>query len=124
MTAEKLLFDPPASHKAEAVLNQPEKDFERQYQQPHSHRQDPLSSYRAGDRVLHSGKLKGQMKAVLDALRRHPNSTSAELAQLAGLDRYMVARRLPALAAKGLTIRSKERLCRACRSICVTWWAA
>ena len=109
------------SRQASAVLDQPDRDFERQYVQPHSHRGDPLSSYRSGDRLLKSGRIRGQMKAVLEALRCHQGSTSAELAQLADMDRYTVARRLPALAAKGLVERGPERLCKVCKSVCVTW---
>jgi len=112
------LFGSP-KHKPDMTKFGPE--FEKNFNRPLSHRDDPLSSYQAGDRVLRSGKVKGQMKFCLLAVRRWPGRTSAELAQLAGMDRYSVARRLPALEHRGFVKKGGERLCTVCKSKCVTW---
>ena len=89
---------------------------------PHSHRNDPMSSYRAGDRAVRSGRMKGQMAAVLRAVKQYPNRTSAELARLSGMDRYTPARRLAVLERRGLVKRGKERKCAVCGSQCITWY--
>jgi len=117
----KSLFDPPATRPD--ISKQLGHGFERTFDSPLAHRADPLSSYAAGDRVLRSGRLRGQMLLVLLALRKWPDKTSAELAQLACLDRYAVARRLPNLADRGLAERGPERICSICRCPCVTWRA-
>jgi DNA-binding IclR family transcriptional regulator len=62
---------------------------------------------------------------VLQALRLHPDSTSLELAQAAGMERNDVARRLPELARKRQVVRSrKKRRCRVSGRPAVTWKAA
>lgn len=117
----KLLFDLPI--RKPNISKQLGPDFEKKFDQPLSHRGDPVSSYKAGNRALRSRKIRGQTQAVLEALKRHPNTTSAELARLADLDRYAVARRLPNLAHRGLAERGPERMCSVCRCPCVTWRA-
>lgn len=117
----KSLFDPPVNNKATAKQHDFVKSYEKN--QPLSHSSDSMSSYRAGDRILKSGKIKGQMKTVLESVRRFPNCTSAEISKFADLDRYMIARRLSALEARGLVERGPERMCRVCKSPCVTWRA-
>lgn len=97
------------------------RSFEMTFDAPTAHRDDPLTSFDAGERFEKSGHLRGQMLLVLLALRKWPGRTSAELAQLAGLDRHAVARRLPNLASRGLAERGPERMCSVCRCPCVTW---
>ena len=92
--------------------------------EPMAHKMDPVTSYVAGERFARSGKLKGQTLLVLLALRKWPNKTSAELARLAGLDRYAVARRLPNLAARGLAVRGSSRRCSVTHSECIAWQPA
>ena len=96
------------------------KDIPKQLSQPLAHRSDPLSSYAAGDRVLKSGRVRGQMKLCLLGVQRWPGKTSAELAVLLGCSRYDTARRLPSLEHRGLVIKGKSRLCTVCKSMCVT----
>lgn len=64
-------------------------------------RTDPMSSHRAAQAIVKSGARKRQADAVLEALRSFDGSTTRELAELAGLDRYMVGRRMPELAREG-----------------------
>lgn len=117
------LFDLPAPRKVDVVLGQSDKDFQRTFAKPLAHRDDPLSSYQAGEKILKSGKLRGQMRAVYFALKQYPNTTSAELSRYASLDRYNIARRLSVLANRDLIERGPERMCRVCHSPCVTWRA-
>jgi len=46
-----------------------------------------------------TGKAKTDAQRVLAAIRKWPNSTTAELAKFARIDRYSVARRMPELYA-------------------------
>jgi hypothetical protein len=83
---------------------------------------DSVTSFKAAERVVRSGWLKGQMKLVLMGVKRWPDKTSAELAVLIGVNRYDTARRLPALQHRGLVKKGPSRLCSACGSECVIWY--
>lgn len=114
----KSLFDQPIRKPGQIG-----RDFEKTFDQPLAHGSDPLTSFAAGERFERSGRLRGQILLVLLGLRKWSGKTSAELAQLTGLDRHAVARRLPNLASRGLAERGPERECRICKSKCVTWRA-
>lgn len=92
------------------------------FDNPHSHRNDPSSSYKVGDKATSTEKISGQMKAVLNAVKQYPGRTSAELAELVGMNRYTPARRLSVLERRGLVKRGSERKCRVCHTECITWW--
>lgn len=66
-------------------------------ERPTARLRDPSTSHDAGEAVRDSGCREEQRRQVLAAVRAHPGLTSDELAQAAGLDRYMVGRRLPEL---------------------------
>ena len=70
-----------------------------------SRRTDPDSSRQAARRHEQSGRLDSDRWRVLEALRRNPGASSKELAAREGLDRHMVARRLPDLERAGLVRR-------------------
>ena len=72
---------------------------------PRARRSDADGSHMAADALERSGRAAQQLGAVLEAVQRHSGSTSRELAALTGLDRYLVARRLPELQAHGLIDR-------------------
>jgi hypothetical protein len=84
-------------------------------------RTDPSSSHDAAQEMVESGALNAQCRIVYAALVSYPNHTSAEIAKLASLDRYMVARRLPDLAKRRLVYRGKKRRCQAKGSLAVEW---
>lgn len=90
--------------------------------EPLSHRNDPLSSYRAADRSIRSGRIRNQTQKVLAAVRELQGQTSWELAVRIGCDRHMPARRLAALARRGLIRRGPLKRCRICKQVCLTWW--
>lgn len=96
--------------------------------QPHSRTTDPISSYEAFDNLEMSGKHKTDKEKVYKELKQYYRKiglpTSAELAKWSGLDRHMVAKRLPDLYRDGLVERSVNR-CRKCAVSGVTayvWW--
>jgi hypothetical protein len=72
---------------------------------PRARREDPRSSHEAAALVERTGGAKAQAEAVLEALRRFPMSTSAELSKAMREHRQMPARRLPELAKAGLVTR-------------------
>lgn len=66
-----------------------------QFDRPRSRRSDPLSSHVAG---IDAAKFaRSQAAKVLRAVLAFPGLTAKQLAERAGLDRYMVARRAPEL---------------------------
>ena len=90
---------------------------------PMARDRDSVTSFKAAEKVVRSGRLKGQMKLVLMGVKRWPGKTSAELGVLIGLSRYDTARRLPALQHRGVVRKGPSRLCSACGSECVTWFS-
>lgn len=90
-------------------------------QTPASHRDDPDTSYMAEKKITKSGKRTAQQEQVLKCVQTFPGRTSAELAELSGLDRAMIARRLPELCPQ-FVIKGEKTTCTACRSECVTWY--
>jgi DNA-binding MarR family transcriptional regulator len=72
---------------------------------PRSRRTDPKSSSRAESELRKSGALRGQATVVFDALLKRPGRSSKELAREAGLDRYMVARRVSDLWRGGYALK-------------------
>ncbi len=88
-------------------------------QTPASHKLDPESSYQAESRINKSGKRRQQQVETYRAVKKYPNMTSAELAQCSGLDRAMLARRLPELTPH--VIKGDSRICDINDSLAVTW---
>ncbi|MBD7952687.1 winged helix-turn-helix domain-containing protein [Stenotrophomonas sp. Sa5BUN4] len=82
---------------------------------------DPDTSHEAARDLVDSGTQAQQHAQVASALRQHPGLTSRELAFSAGLDRHMVARRLPELEAEGLAVHGAPRICSMSRKRCQTW---
>ncbi len=72
---------------------------------------DVETSHEAATELVMSGQHESQLQVVLEATRRHPGHTSAELAAVAGLDRYMVARRRPDLEKRGLVSKDASSHC-------------
>ncbi len=90
--------------------------------EPLTKRADPVTSYRAAESLHRSGKLAGQKKLVLEALRKKEGATSAELADFMRISRYITARRLPDLERAGMIKKGKSRTCLVTKSQCVTWF--
>ncbi len=84
---------------------------------------DPSSSHEAAEHVVSSGLQAQQHSLAASAVRKHPGLTSLELARATGLDRFMLARRLPELQRNGLIVRGIVRKCSASNGRSgVTWF--
>ena len=69
---------------------------------PAARETDPNSSHVAADLVHGQTNIaQRQRDEVLVALKNYPGSTSKQLAHLSGLDRHMIARRLPEMEIVG-----------------------
>lgn len=74
---------------------------------PASRRSDSAASKRAEQRQ-NLGQRNGDSAKVLKALCATPNTTSKGLAEQHGMDRYMVAKRLPDLLRNNLVDRAED----------------
>lgn len=63
---------------------------------------DPDTSRMAAERTTRSGKRQAGIRRVVAAVCEHPGATSAEVAQMIGMDRVEAARRLPDARDQGL----------------------
>jgi DNA-binding MarR family transcriptional regulator len=91
---------------------------------PAARRTDPSSSHAAASYVAAAGIASEQQRRALAAVKALPGRTSAELAREQGLDRYMLARRLPELLKDGAVIRRDPRPDIYTGRPSVTWWPA
>jgi hypothetical protein len=89
---------------------------------PLSHRDDPVTSYWAADRLSRCGRHRSQKRAVRKALRRYDGATSGELGSFWGTDWLYGARRLTEQERDGLIRKGDIRPCRVKGSQCVTGW--
>lgn len=90
---------------------------------PLARKNDPVSSYIAGEEHLRSGKMFTQRQRVLQALRQHGPATGAELGLVMAGDRYAAHRRLAELERFGLAERAGFRKCNVTRQKCQVWKA-
>lgn len=72
---------------------------------PRARTTDARSSHEAAALIESTGRARTDAMRVLRAVRRWPNSTTAELAKFARIDRYTVARRMPELHEAHLVAR-------------------
>lgn len=83
---------------------------------------DLATSHEAATKLKNSGKHAHQKTVVFGALCRcRMSATSAELARDHGLDRYLVARRLPDLEKDGRVEKEGKRQCRVTGKKGVVW---
>ena len=100
-------------------------DFENR--EPLARANDPATSHEAAVELTGSGARGRQKDIVLMRLRRMrtmlnaPPPTSAEFAWIHGLDRYMVARRLPDLERDGFVEKGQSRRCTRTGRRAMTW---
>lgn len=69
-------------------------------------KRDPSTSQEAASKVR--GFAAGHYAKIMDALRKAPG-TYVEIADLAGLERHAVARRLPEMASLGVYLTGEKR---------------
>ena len=89
--------------------------------EPIARNTDPQTSHRSATELTTSGKRDAQKARVLTAVKDHPGLTSSELARISGLDRYLVARRLPDLRNDRLVYNGQARECSVTRKQALTW---
>ena len=80
---------------------------------------DPATSHEAARKIAeHADK---QAEVVAEAVIANPGHTSAELASMHGLDRHMVARRLPEAERAGWVRRGAAKVCSVTGHKALTW---
>ena len=89
---------------------------------PASRSSDPHTSHEAEEFINQTGIRYSQQREVLAWLKSHPGNTSKELAKISGLDRYVVARRLPEIAPMHAE-KGEARKCAESGRQAVTWYA-
>lgn len=88
---------------------------------PAVHRNDPITSYIAEDKITESGKRESHAKQVYEGLKRHPDVTNAELAAIIGLTYMQVERRLYDLKRLSRIVCTGNRKCTVNGTQCSTW---
>lgn len=94
----------------------------RRVETPAARATDPVTSHLAADAHTRSGTRARQQEQAADAVARYPGHTSQELAQLTGLDRYMLARRLPECVTAGAVFKGTNQRCSVSGRLAMTWW--
>lgn len=83
---------------------------------------DISTSHEAGSYVAASGIQRDQQSKAAAAVKQHPGLTSMKLADVTGLDRYMLARRLPELLKTKQVWRGPAMPCPVSGRSACTWW--
>ncbi len=89
--------------------------------QPVSRSVDAITSHLAEAEINASGLRASQQEQMLRLVKEHPCRTSAELAVIGGVDRYVAARRLPELRTSGHIENGETVTCRATGRKAMTW---
>lgn len=87
-----------------------------------SRRVDPETSHAAAVDVVATGQLQGELERIAAGLSRRPGLTSRELAVAINEDRYVVAKRMSVLEARGVAKRGDIRECSESGKRAITWW--
>ncbi len=82
---------------------------------------DPATSKQASRTYTKTGQRDSDKQRVLAAVVQYPNRTSKELAQLTGIDRHLLAKRLPDLRADGRVQNGETRVCSVSGNGAMTW---
>src|SRR5688572_27348884 len=88
---------------------------------PRARNTDPPTSHASAAEIARSGKAEEQCEIALGLVRLRPGLTSFELAVHFGVDRYVLARRLPELRGKGLVRNGEDRRCKVSGREAMTW---
>jgi hypothetical protein len=83
---------------------------------------DPDTSRQAAEMVTAIGARADHVGRIIRAVRVHPGRTSAELAQLTGLERHEAARRTADAEHQGSIHKGAPRVCSVGGRSAVTWW--
>lgn len=94
----------------------------RRVETPIARRRDPDSSHLAAKEITASGQRAAQQAQAIAAVKQFPGRTSQELCELTGLDRYMLARRLPECITANGVRKGIQRRCSVTGKTALTWW--
>ena len=83
---------------------------------------DPSTSHEAAAHLVASGKQADQLAKTAHAVKQYPGQSSMQLSKLTGLDRHMLARRLPELARDERVWRGPKAPCPVNGGSACTWW--
>lgn len=83
---------------------------------------DPITSHEAACDMERSGAAAAHRAICLEAVRRHPGQTGAEIAVAVGLERHEPSRRLPELREAGLIENREVRHCTVRGRRSMTWY--
>lgn len=89
---------------------------------PAARNTDPYTSHAAADDITRSGKRAHQQHQAIAAVRAKPGLTSFELALATGLDRFMLARRLPECVTAGGVVKGTPKKCSVTGKMAISWW--
>ena len=82
----------------------------------------PETSRIAEDKITKSGKRQRHCWIILNALREHNGSTSAELAQYISLTKEQTHKRMHDLVENEYIRRAGKRICSVKGTPCCSWW--
>lgn len=83
---------------------------------------DISTSHEAAAHIVANGLQKDQQAQAAEAVKLYPGTTSMHLAQLTGLDRHMLGRRLPELLKTEGVWRGPNVPCPVSGRSACTWW--
>ncbi|MGH8171819.1 MAG: MarR family transcriptional regulator [Rhodanobacteraceae bacterium] len=83
---------------------------------------DPETSHLAAEHHTRTGTRAYQQHQTIAAVRANEGRTSQELAELTGLDRYMLARRLPECVTAGAVKKGVAVECSVTKRKAHLWW--
>lgn len=82
---------------------------------------DPHTSKLSAAEIDASGQRKHQCALVARLVKENPGKTSMELCRISGMDRHMIAKRLPDAEKLGLVARGPARTCTYSGRQALTW---
>lgn len=94
----------------------------RRIETPAARNTDPQTSHLAADAITASGERHAQLVQAIHVVEKYPGLTSYELSVRTGLDRYMLARRLPEAVTAGRVVKGGARECTVTRHKATIWW--
>lgn len=95
---------------------------QRRVETPASRSGDPVSSKLAEQEINASGMRMNQQEEATLIVCMHPGATTAEMALLSGMPRYMLCRRLPECVTAGAIRKGAIRKCTVSNRRTLTWY--
>lgn len=101
-----------------------DRDRLRLVETPASRASDPDTSFESEAEINATGLRAFQQSQTACAVRKYPGSTMAELARKAGLDRYVLGRRISECETAGVVFRGLKRRCTVTGRMAEPWFPA